>query len=76
MDLDVFDLFIDVFGLDDWGLSVYLMGIFKLLEKKFSIELSFKFFGKFKDVKGFFKCGGNDELGLVKYVEMRRDYED
>lgn len=65
MDFEVFDLLIDVFGLDDWGLSVYFMGIFKVLEKKIS-EFSFKFFEKLKDVKGFFKCNVNEELFFVK----------
>lgn len=54
MDMDFFELFIDVFGFDDWGFSVYLIGMFRLIEKKMS-EFSFKFFGKLKDVKGFFK---------------------
>lgn len=76
MDMDFFELFIDVFGFDDWGFSVYLIGMFRLIEKKMS-EFSFKFFGKLKDVKGFFKWNVIEELLVLgKYVEIRREVEE
>lgn len=76
MDLDAPDSPTDVFGPDDWGSSVHLTGTFKPPEKKSSTESSFKFLGKLKDVKGFFKRSGNDELGPAKHAETRRDHED
>lgn len=76
MDFDAPDSPTDVFGPDDWGSSVHLTGTFKPTEKKTSTESSFKFLGKLKDVKGFFKRSVNEELGPAKHAETRREQED
>lgn len=76
MDFDPPESPTDVFGPDDWGSSVHLTGTFKPVEKKTN-ESSFKFLGKLKDVKGFFKRNVNDEAsGPAKHAEARRDIED
>lgn len=76
MDFDAPDSPTDVFGPDDWGSSVHLTGSFKPIEKK-NNESSFKFLGKLKDVKGFFKRNVNDESsGPAKHAETRRECED
>lgn len=76
MDFDAPESPTDVFGPDDWGSSVHLTGTIKPIEKKTN-ESSFKFFGKLKDVKGFFKRNVNEESsGSVKHAETRRESED
>ncbi|KAJ7375092.1 SH2B adapter protein [Desmophyllum pertusum] len=75
LDFDAPDSPTDVFGPDDWGSSIHLTGTFKPPEKKTS-ESSFKFLGKLKDVKGFFKRNVNDELVTAKQAETRRDHHD
>ncbi|XP_015760293.1 PREDICTED: SH2B adapter protein 1-like [Acropora digitifera] len=66
----------DLFGPDDWGSSVHLTGNFRPIEKKTN-ESSFKFFGKLKDVKGFFKRNVNEESpGSGKHAETKKAIED
>ena len=66
----------DLFGPDDWGSSVHLTGNFRPIEKKTN-ESSFKFFGKLKDVKGFFKRNVNEESpGSGKHAETKKGIED
>lgn len=76
MDMDPPESPTDVFGPDDWGSSVHLTGTFRPIEKKTS-ESSFKFFGKLKDVKGFFKRNVTEELSVPgKHAETRREVEE